>query len=351
MASARRRLTVLVSLIVTVGACAGDGSDTANTEPASSLPAARGYHVLLSLDEGRGVLLYGGQPGDWGQGEAFQDTWTYTPSTGWVALVPEGELPMRGVAAAYAAAGDRVVVAAMHDLNWTDVEETWVYDLNANLWHRSVVGEHPGGLAPARAAYDFESDRVILINESGETWAYDQTADTWTEMAPEVSPPKRESAQMAYDADADRVLLFGGGKLGRSSSGFADTWAYDYNADTWTELTPKVSPTARSRSAMVYDPVTRRTVLFGGVTGHFGLGEALGDTWAYDYETNTWTELTPTKAPSARGFHSMAYNPADQTIVLFGGGEGRSGFLSDTWIFDPAKNTWALAPSGSGGAG
>jgi N-acetylneuraminic acid mutarotase len=338
-------------MVGAASACGGDGSNTGGPEDASDVPAARGYHVLLSLDDGRGVLLYGGQPGDWGQGKPFQDTWTYTPSTGWVELIPEDQLPMRGVAAAYVAAADQVVVAAFHDRVWADVSpQTWIYDLSTDRWQRSGAGEHPGGLAAARAAYDLESNRVILINGSRETWAYDVETDTWTEMAPKVSPPRRESAQLAYDVDADRVVLFGGGgatnlnAIPASDRSLADTWAYDYNTDTWTELTPKVSPPARSRSAMAYDPASGRTILFGGMSGNFGLGEPLGDTWAFDYETNTWTELSPAEAPSARGFHAMAYNPADETIVLFGGGEGRSAFENDTWIYDPAKNTWTPAP-------
>jgi diguanylate cyclase (GGDEF)-like protein len=43
--------------------------------------------------------------------------------------------------------------------------------------------------------------------------------------------------------------------------------------------------------------------------------------WAYDYESNTWTALSPAVAPSARGWHAMAYSDIDQKIVLFGGGD------------------------------
>ncbi len=38
----------------------------------------------------------------------------------------------------------------------------------------------------------------------------------------------------------------------------------------------------------------------------------------------------------------MAYNPADGTIVFFGGGSGSDweNRSAATWIFDPAADTW-----------
>lgn len=107
-------------------------------------------------------------------------------------------------------------------------------------------------------------------------------------------------------------------------------------------MAPAAGPEARFYSAMVYEPTTDRIILFGGVTG--SREEPLGDTWAYDVDTNTWTELHPPSAPSARGWHAMAYDEVDEVVVLFSGGPTRDDVILDTWLFDPADDTWELAP-------
>lgn len=72
-------------------------------------------------------------------------------------------------------------------------------------------------------AYDKESDRVILFggqtgdnlrdprSYNGETWAYDVEANKWTEMKPASGPRGRSAAELTYDAESDRVIMFGGG--------------------------------------------------------------------------------------------------------------------------------------------
>ena len=68
------------------------------------------------------------------------------------------------------------------------------------------------------------------------------------------------------------------------------------------------------------------------------------DTWTYDYDTNTWTELTLQPAPSARGWHAMAYDAPSGMIVLFGGGVDRDHPPADTWLFGPARRVWSGVP-------
>ena len=92
---------------------------------------------------------------------------------------------------------------------------------------------------------------------------------------------------------------------------------------------------------MAYDPTSDRIVLFGGAAGPQDRETPFADTWTYDYETNTWTELTLQPAPSARGWHAMAYDAPSGMIVLFGGGVDRDHPLADTWVFDPARRVWS----------
>jgi hypothetical protein len=153
-------------------------------------------------------------------------------------------------------------------------------------------------------------------------------------MHPDLRPAPRNFAAIAYDPRVDRVIMFDGKGLG-------DTWAYDLEADTWSNLSPAEDPGARLNSAMVYDPIAERLVLFGGTRAN--VADPQGDTWAFDVVTNTWTELRTSLAPSPRGWHAMAFDSRDGVIVLFGGGPNRNRYTAETWIFDPVEETWTLA--------
>lgn len=80
-------------------------------------------------------------------------------------------------------------------------------------------------------------------------------------------------------------------------------------------------------------------ILYGG-TDDFDRA-TFGDTWAYDAETNTWTEVSPPSAPDSRAWHAMAYDLDGERIILFGGGPTRGQFTNEVWAYDPANNTWA----------
>jgi N-acetylneuraminic acid mutarotase len=314
----------LTVVILVATACSTDGA----FEPEVSVrPAARGYHSMLGLGPERGVMLLAGQTASPpAGGEELDDTWTYDQSDGWLAVTTGAPW---GDAVAYDARANRAVVFSEGG--------TWIFDPATNRWSKQENAA-PGAVFGARAAYDVGSDRTILFDGDGRTWAYDLGTDTWTEMAPAVSPSPRLWYVMDYQQGSDRIVLFGGISAGQQYSG--DTWIYHYDSDTWTEIYPTTSPNARSYSAMAYDPGTDRLILFGGVTGPVRAERVFGDTWAYDVETNTWTELAPAPAPSGRGWHAIAYDAGGGVIVLFGGGPTRDDVVAETWIYDPAANAW-----------
>jgi len=220
-------------------------------------------------------------------------------------------------------------------------DQTWRYDYSLNTW------SYAGPLAPSPSArmlhamaYDAESDRVILFGglvegwgSSDETFVYDVASNRWTNMNPASHPAARYRAGMVYDSASDRVILFGGDGGG---SRLSDTWAYDYNSNTWSQRYPSVSPSARSDLGIAYDEELDRTVVFGGTPG-FGM---LGDTWAYDYVSNTWTNMDPTSGPRARIGTGMAYDSESHRILLFGGECCAFEPVGETWSYDWYDNTW-----------
>jgi Galactose oxidase, central domain len=95
---------------------------------------------------------------------------------------------------------------------------------------------------------------------------------------------------MVYDAKADRTILYGGQGQGE------ETWAYDYNTNAWTQLTPPGTvPGDLSKHAMAYSTAANRVILFGGRRSSSGGASStnlgFGETWTYDLNTNTWTKV------------------------------------------------------------
>jgi hypothetical protein len=273
-----------------------------------------------------GVLLFGGFAGP---GCCEQnDMWAFHPRDEWTNLTGE-PFPGQGFGFAFDSGSDRAVLVEVSG-------KTWAYDIATGAWDEATpVGPTPWGSA---MAYDAQSDRMILFGED-QTWAYDAEADTWGLMEPKRTPPFREFSKLAYDAGSDRVIVFGGGARAPGEP-LGDTWAYDYDTDTWTEMSPRVSPPARTYSAMAYDAETDRVLLFGGSvdeeTAEFG------DTWAYDYDKDAWEQIEA-DGPGVRAWHVMTADEETGQIVLFGGGATRDDYTDEVWIFDPAVEAWSQA--------
>ncbi len=241
------------------------------------------------------------------------------------------------------------------ELDEVYLTDTWAYDVNSNTWTQMAPAQTPPS-GDGTLAYDAQSDRVIWYlgdyfpsarGEGRETWAYDYNTDTWIRMQPEASPRRLIGARMVYDGESDRIILFGGfdptNLTGFNWEYVAETWAYDYDSDTWTQMAPALSPPGMPFHTMAYDPELDRVVLVPATSE-----ETSDDTWLYDYNTDTW-EVRPTPAgPLHRDHGAMVYADSIDRMILFGAGPlvGPASWITypqhDTWTYDCADNTWSL---------
>ncbi|MHA3965080.1 MAG: Kelch repeat-containing protein, partial [Candidatus Thorarchaeota archaeon SMTZ1-45] len=204
----------------------------------------------------------------------------------------------------------------------------------------------------APLAYDSESDRIILFGGSiqnvevqfSDTWSYDYNTNTWTDMSPAIHPPATSLPHMVYHSGADRVVLFGGHVSGTGEDwlNHNETWTYDYNTNTWTNMAPAVAPPAMC-GTMEYDSESDLIVLFGGWPDGGIWSPPIRQTWTYNLTSNIWTNVTSGLEPSARTWCQMAYDSESDLIVFFGGfalGADLWKILNDTWTYDTNTNTW-----------
>ena len=189
---------------------------------------------------------------------------------------------------------------------------------------------------------DLGDGRLLLFggrNAAGtwlnDTWVFEVDTSTWTQLAPATSPPARNAQAMAL-VEPGTVVMFGGSTaLGGGPLG--DTWSFDVAGEDWNQLTPAMSPPARFQHELVAIG-SSRALMFGGRTA--GAGSELADTWIFDEVTGNWTNLAPAGAPSASSAYAMAFD-GDDVVTRFGGFMNNSP-MDQTWSYTISTNTWAL---------
>jgi hypothetical protein len=291
------------------------------------------------LDTPGGFELIGGESaGPRLGGHLFSDVWSFNPGQGWARVAPDD--PAVGRNGLGDGVGYHAPTGALVFLD--GASNTWRLDAGHTSWMKRASSSPRQGHG-IRLVYDPSADRFVAFggdvngrNSFNETWAYDLAHDTWTNRGPSNSPPPRSYYAIAYDAKASRVVMFGGVD---ASTELGDTWRYSYSANKWTQIATLVSPSPRHYSAMVYDPVRYRMLLFGGADD---LETVQGDTWAFDLSTNTWSQIRASgSVPSARAWHAMAFDVESGKAYLYSGGPNRGAFTTELWTFDPRTDTWA----------
>lgn len=157
-----------------------------------------------------------------------------------------------------------------------------------------------------------------------ETWILDLKCQLWR-LIPGGPPTGRNRHAAVYDSNEHRMLIFGGRyRLGTSGDYtlYGDVWAFDLETETWSEVVTNQGPSARINPGVAYDAEAHRMIVFGGNASASGMNYlALNDTWVLDLETNTWSELATSGTPSARLFVSAIWDDARGRLITHGGAD------------------------------
>ncbi len=189
-----------------------------------------------------------------------------------------------------------------------------------------------------------------------QTWIYADSA--WTNVTANSpdGPVPQLGSMMAYDPAAGYVVLFGGGSR-TSSNVYPGTWKFLHGH--WSDLTagdPNATntPSWRLNGSLAYDPALQALVLYGGA-GNLDDPQPLNQTWTY--ANGTWSNLTgrlPSGPPPLTGA-SIAWDAVNNELVLFGGWTTGGTALNETWGF--VNSSWVRivsaetpAPPATGGA-
>lgn len=212
----------------------------------------------------------------------------------------------------------------------------------------------PGPLAAARAVYDAGRDRVVVVGgripdgaEGAPTNAVSEWNGSWHRNIPTLIAPTTWD-----DADGDRLASFGlayhharritvvagGVTVGQLTR---DVWGWD--GATWTKLPSLPEPLAFH--GMTYDARRERVVVFGGCIEFPCLGEDLSAR-TYEFDGDSWVDVSPASSPGARRDVALAYDPSRGVVVMFGGDGGQA--LGELWEYD--GTTWTQRVSNEQGS-
>ena len=160
----------------------------------------------------------------------------------------------------------------------------------------------------------------------------------WRNLSPVegASPEPRSAGTAIYDPVSRRVVVFGGQTDGGHLN---DVWAFDLLANQWTRLeTTGEPPEPRLGANALYDPNGHQMVIWAGQQGN----RFYNDTWALDLQSLAWRDVSPRPSdrPQARYGSGAVFDPAERRLVQFAGFTDISRRFNDTQAFDLDTLSW-----------
>lgn len=222
-------------------------------------------------------------------------------------------------------------------------------------WKLLSPQHNPPSRRFASMVYDETLKKTVLFggfdgaNYRNDTWTFDGT--DWVEVK-NNRPPNRGMMAMWYDPLQQKTIISGGlgrGNLNERITRYTDMWSF--NGSGWTKLNVTNTPGERFGAQIGVDRKSGKAYLFGGLKAV--IIDEDGDrrrqffdaeTWEWNGQTSTWTQLQPARSPEARQNGGFAWDPVAQKLVMFGGYAGF--YFSDTWTFDGTN--WTPRLDGSG---
>jgi hypothetical protein len=199
----------------------------------------------------------------------------------------------------------------------------------------------PGKRIYHSMAYDSESDAILLFGGQSihtwkadltDLWLFDLETESWEKVGDFEPGVNSNGAQgPAYDTESDRVIFL---------NAMGETWAYDYNQNKWQNMMPYKSPCGRAGQKMTYDFESDRIIMYGGFKGTSTRDTFWNETWAYNYNLNEWEFMEPDINPTPRIYHDMCYDIQSDRVIMWGGRPYTEVDSNNIWIYDYNSNSW-----------
>jgi hypothetical protein len=214
----------------------------------------------------------------------------------------------------------------------TVYDDLWAYDLEADAWMPIEHGaQHPAARFGHEAAWVDGIGLVVVFGQAGTTffddiWAFDPAVGSWEELPSGGAVPRARYGSCAAVGPDGRLWISHG--FTADGARFADTVAYDFTANEWTDETPAGdAPVSRCLHGCWWTDAGTFRLYAGQTTGV----TALGDLWelAGAGDDLAWRRLEG-ELPAERNLYARARVGAAR--LVFGGQGIDGGYLDDLFM-------------------
>lgn len=174
--------------------------------------------------------------------------------------------------------------------------------LNGKIWLTDGVEDRGSctGVIPGTCTYR-------------DLWAWDDSSYTWSQFA--APPIKDVEGTLQADPDTNQLFLFGGLVSGARSNMLL---RYDVATNSWVKLSPTgTKPMPLDAPTMVYHPLARQLVIWGGQYGPNANRTYNNQIFLYDPATNSFSQPNPSSPPPGDKFGAMDYDSLRNLMILY----------------------------------
>jgi hypothetical protein len=195
-------------------------------------------------------------------------------------------------------------------------------------------------------------NQIPYAEYTGETWIFEPGVG-WTELNVE-GPSERGRFGVGYDPSGRMLLFAGRWRLPETSGNYTlydDLWAFDFASQSWTELEDGGGPSGRYHAGTVWSTEDDALYVWGGATNTNALVlNPSNDFWVWTDEDGWSERSTSGTGPSTRVFFGTTYDPVRNRMIVYAGqvGDFQSAAYNDLYALDLSTSTWTQLHDGSG---
>ncbi len=236
-----------------------DGSNWTQLTP-STTPGARFGHAMAYDVARQKICMIGGYSG----GYVSCANWYEWSGTDWVAVAAAGSTPVTFVwgSACYEPTTSKIIMVAGQSSD-SSASRVWSWDGSASADIRPASNRFTDGY-DACVSYDAVRGKTLRVGGSGapsQTWERNTATNEWT--LPTIVPALSRGFGHGQVYDTDRLMTILVGGTDGSNNPDDETFSWDGVAG-WDQRTPVAKFTTRNKPVTCYDPVNKRTVVYGG---------------------------------------------------------------------------------------
>jgi N-acetylneuraminic acid mutarotase len=301
----------------------------------------------------------------------LHDTWEFD-GTNWKQILSDGPAVVKPILE-YDPIRKQTVMLAADTSSGSSVTVMYAWDPAAAKWNKLTPTTLPACVIEGEMTWQSSNNTILYTGgvcsdslATEDTLEWDGT--NWTKIELVSFAGRYFGSALTFDPDHQVAVMFGGG----TGTGVILAGTLTYFDKNWTSVGDNAYPVPRSLHVFATDPVRNVIELFGGLND----STTLVDLWAYqngqlkpqqttnqptncasplasfdtdrqklvmfcegsttwEFDGATWTQYDPAKtAPPQHRFASMVYDQTLKKTVFFGGYDGVSLYLNQTWLFD-----------------